>query len=298
MSARRTVADGTITVVGGRGFIGRALVASLRAGGAEVRVLGSGDQLVEDGRPCSAIAAAETVIYLASSINPQIAQTKPDKVEADQATLRAVLEGLRGSERLRRLIFPGSGGTVYDPGAAPPYREDSPVRPTSVYGWAKLVMEDLVRELAPPGCQPVILRISNIYGPGQPVGTGQGVIAHWLAAVAADAEVVLYGANTITRDFVYIDDVTSAFTLVIEAPAPPGLINIGSGTPTTLAHLAETIARVVSPRRLRIRQEPQRAFDLPRNYLAIDRATASIGWKPEIPLLEGIQRTWAWMGGR
>jgi UDP-glucose 4-epimerase len=290
------VARGTITIVGGGGFIGRALVASLRADGTEVRVLGSDDPLVEAGRPSSAIATAETVIYLASTINPQIAEIDPSRAATDRATLRALLESLQGAERPRRLIFPGSGGTVYDPATTPPYHEDSPVRPVTAYGKAKRAMEELVQGHAPDGCQPVILRISNVYGPGQRVGTGQGVIAHWLAAAAADAEVVLYGAKTITRDFVYIDDVVAAFARAIEAPAPPGLVNIGSGEPTTLAHLAATIAGVVSPRRLRVRQKPQRAFDLSRSYLAVDRAAATIGWKPAVSLPEGIGRTWEWLG--
>jgi UDP-glucose 4-epimerase len=295
MTTTGAITARTVTLVGGHGFIGQALAAGLRGCGARVHVLGRGDRLVDGGRPCPAIAAADAVVYLASSINPRIAEIEPDKVTADQETLRTVVQSLGDCPRPQRLILPGSGGTVYDPAVEPPYREEAPARPASAYGMAKLAMEELVRGLAPPSCQPVILRISNVYGPGQPVGTGQGVIANWLAAVAAGAEVVLYGGDAITRDFVYIDDVVSAFLRAIEVPAPPALVNIGSGAPTTLGELAVTIAGVVSPRELRIHREPRRAFDLARNYLAIERAAQSIGWKPEIPLCEGIRRTWAWM---
>jgi UDP-glucose 4-epimerase len=287
-------ARGTVAVIGGRGFIGRGLVPALEAAGWTVTVLGRKDRLVDwDGRLAPALAAAGTIVYLANSINPAIAEAEPARVAADMAAFRQFVEGLRRSAGSWRVVLPSSGGTVYDTRDPPPYREDSRVGAKSTYGQAKLAMEELLRDVASPRCRPVVLRIANVYGPGQRASTGQGVVANWLHAVSHGTEVVLYGAGaSITRDFVYIDDALQAFLHAIEAPAPPGLVNIGSGTPTSLATLAAVVARVVDPLPFRVRHEPARSFDAPHNYLSIDRAAVTLGWKPEVPLLEGVARTW------
>lgn len=177
---------------------------------------------------------------------------------------------------------------MYDTDQEPPYAELSPLKPIGRFGATKIEVEQLLRET--PGIESVAMRISNAYGPGQPTGTGLGVIAHWLAAAAEGEPLRIFGSPETTRDFIYIDDVCDAFLRVISSEAPPSIVNIGSGTPTTLAEVAEIITDVVDE--VGIVHEPDRGFDVSRSWLDIRRAKEMLGWEPTAPLREGITRTW------
>lgn len=280
-------------MVGADGFLGRALTRTLREGGSAVTTLGRGDRLVDPGGVAPpALAAASTVFYLASTMNPLTAVQEPQRGESDLAALRGVLGALAGVTRPVTLVLPSSGGTVYDTTLPPPYDEEAPVRAVTAYGRAKLRMEEALFAAARGPCRPVVLRIANVYGPDQPVGTGQGVVASWLDAALRGEEGVLYGDDRAIRDYVYLDDVTRAFVRCAAEPPAPALVNIGSGRATTLAELASAISAVVGEDRFRLRHESARSFDLRHNVLAVDRARAELGWKAEVGLADGLARTW------
>jgi len=277
----------SVAVIGSNGFFGRALVATLRAAGTSVVEFPSARPFLRsDGSPIDELAAASTVCYLASRINPAIAERDPNAASAHIATLEGLLYALHDSGK--RLIYPSSGGTVYDTNEEPPYAETSPLKPIGRFGSTKIEIEQLLR--GTPGIESVAMRISNAYGPGQPTGTGLGVIAHWLAAAAEGEPLRIFGAPETTRDFIYIDDVCDAFLRAISSKAPPFIVNIGSGTPTTLAEVAEIISDIVDG--IEIVHEPDRGFDVSRSWLDIRRAKELLDWEPTVQLREGITRTW------
>jgi UDP-glucose 4-epimerase len=162
------------------------------------------------------------------------------------------------------------------------------LKPIGRFGATKIEIERLLHET--PGIESVAMRISNAYGPGQPTGTGLGVIAHWLAAAAKGEPLRIFGSPETTRDFIYIDDVCDAFQRVISSESPPLILNIGSGSPTKLAEVAEIIADIVDG--IEIVHEPDRGFDVSRSWLDIRRAKEALGWEPSVELREGIMRTW------
>jgi UDP-glucose 4-epimerase len=282
------VGDVSVAVIGSKGFVGRALVPSLRAAGMSVVEFPSARPFLRsDGSPTDDLAGASAVCYLASRINPAIAERDPGAAAAHLATLRSLAEALRGSGK--RLLYPSSGGTVYDTRREPPYEETSPLQPIGRFGATKVEAERLLFDT--PGIETVAMRISNAYGPGQRTGTGLGVVAHWVSAASRGEALRIFGApEKVTRDFVYIDDVCSAFLRVLAADAPPPVVNIGSGTPTTLAEVAEIILGLADE--AEVAYEPDRGFDVTRSWLDIGLARRELGWEPTIELAEGIRRTW------
>jgi len=277
----------SVAVIGSNGFIGRALVGALRAAeNSVVEFPATRPFLRSDGSPRDELAGASAVVYLASRINPAIAERDPVAAAAHVSTLRQLTRALRGSGK--RLIYPSSGGTVYDADGEPPYAETSPLKPIGRFGATKVEVERILSEAR--DIESVAMRISNAYGPGQRTGTGLGVIAHWLAAAADGEPLRMFGAPETTRDFIYIDDVCAAFLDVISNDAPPSIANIGSGAPTTLAELAEIIIDVVDGVELVL--EPDRGFDVARSWLDISLAKQTLGWEPSTELREGITRTW------
>ena len=291
-----TGSSNDIAVLGARGFLGRRIVPALERAGHHVLALDRDDRWLEDdGSFTPDVAGVRAIVYLVSRINPRIAADDPEKVEIDLSTLRVFVEALHRSPRDRLVVMPSSGGTVYDVSHDPPYREDSPCAPASEYGKAKLVMEQILAREAPDDTTVAIARVSNAYGPGQPAGTGQGVIAHWLDAAVHGREIVLFGAESVTRDFVYVDDVASAIARIVDTPGAPPVVNVGAGAPTSLGELARLVGSVVGPERFRVRHEPARPFDVRHNWLDVGLAHRVLGWSPAVSLEDGIRRTWTSM---
>ena len=158
-------------VVGARGFIGSSLVRRLRSSGVAVTEFTRDVPFVDPaGRVAEGGQTARTVFWLVGSTNPAVAEQRPDLVAADEAALVAMLAAVGRSASSPRIVLLSSGGTVYDPATEPPYAEHSPLRPASAYGRAKVRLEEAVQ--AATTCS-TIVRVSNAYGPGQPVGAGR-----------------------------------------------------------------------------------------------------------------------------
>jgi UDP-glucose 4-epimerase len=282
---------GTAVVIGASGFIGSRLFAALTAAGARPTGFTSSDPLCRDGSPVSALRGARTAYFAAGSITPATAELHPARVTDHLAFFRSFLDQLTVSGTRPRVVLASSGGTVYDPGRPPPYTERSPVAPATAYGRAKLQMEEEL--LARSGAlTPVVLRLSNVYGPGQRLGTGQGVVAHWLDAAANGRPLTVYGPPEYRRDYVYVDDVVAAMTAVHQAGPLPEVLNIGSGQPVSLAGLLAVVRAVAARRDLAVRFEAARRFDRRDIWLDSGLARRALGWTASTSLADGIRVTW------
>lgn len=271
-------------VVGGEGFIGSQVCrAFTRAGIATTRI-------VRATGPGRALESADFVVYAAGTVTPALAERDPAAAASDLRDLRQVLSACVRGGRRPAVVLLSSGGTVYSPHGNPPFRETSELGPTSVYGRAKLAQEQAVLG-AGDGIRPVVLRLANVYGPGQSTHGAQGVVAHWLAAVAAGRPLHLIGEPTSRRDYVHVDDVATAMLKVLRRPVHRAVLNIGSGAPTSLAELS-SVVRTAVDRPIEITRSPGRAFDRSDVWLDIRRAAEVLGWTPRIGLADGIARTW------
>jgi UDP-glucose 4-epimerase len=287
------------TVVGASGFLGTALVRRFAMAGVPVESFTRARPFpTASGEAVRAVARSRTVFWLATSVNPAVAEDRPDLVELDQCTLERALRVIEAGASPPRVVLLSSGGTVYDPAHPPPYAEASPVRATTAYGRSKLALERALSVSSLPPERRTIVRVSNAYGPGQQARRGQGVVAHWLQAAADSAPLVLIGDEQTVRDYVYIEDIVDALVAIHEADGElPLTLNVGSGEGTTLAELARTVVDVVGDRSLTIDVRPARRFDVPRTWLDTTLATQALGWRPRTSLREGVAATWRAFGG-
>ena len=126
-----------VAVIGSRGFLGRATVRALRHDGVPVHEYTRDRPFLDrQGRLAGDIERVRSVVWLVSSINPRVAEESPDLIERDRAALESLIDGLLQLDRSPRVVNLSSGGTVYDPAAAPPYDETAPTGPTGAYGKA------------------------------------------------------------------------------------------------------------------------------------------------------------------
>ena len=119
------------------------------------------------------------------------------------------------------------------------------------------------------------------------------MIAHWLASAADGAILRILGDPASTRDYVYIDDVVAALVRVHHyRGALPDTLNVGSGRPTTLAELADIVLAAVADPTVSVQVGPGRPFDVDRTWLDTSLARRMLEWVPEVPLTEGVRRSW------
>lgn len=281
---------GSAVVVGARGFIGRPLVSALEARGITTTPVGRGALAEPD--IWGALAPARTIYWAASTINPAIAAAEPQRAAAEKDVLVSVLRHLDRSRSTARVVLFSSGGTVYGSGT-PPFTEESSTEPTSAYGTAKLRLEAALREEYAHGTS---VRISNAYGPGQWPAPGQGVLGHWLLAVAQERAIQVIGDLGTIRDYVYIDDLVEALLAVHTTPSPvPPVLNLASGSPTTLREVLEIVENVSEHHSPTIEFLPARSFDLSEVWLDASLAQRALGWHARTPLATGVRAMWDWI---
>ncbi len=133
-------------------------------------------------------------------------------------------------------------GTVYAPANA----SWTQPHPTSVYGATKLCQEHLLKAWGgATGTQVKIVRLQNVYGPGQSlINAYTGIVPLFVRMAKAGQSIPLYEDGQIVRDFVFIDDVRDAILAALERDSAAGqTIDIGTGRMTTIADVAQVIAR-------------------------------------------------------
>lgn len=292
--ADQLASDGHTVIVYSRSF-NEWLLEKDRAGGGTI-------ELVEGHLPRGSglqelIADSDTVFYMSGASTPAAAQLDPGgSITSSVVPAAAVLDLMRTTST-RRVVIASSGGTVYGIADRVPTPEDHPTEPISLHGHNSLTVERYARFFAQHhGFEPIILRYSNPYGPGQLVRRGQGVIAAWCEALTRDSELVVYGDTSTRRDFVYIADAAEA-TMAAWLSADPGVYNVGGGRSCSLDDVLEMV-QTVAGRRARIRRESGRGIDVPTTELDCSRLREATGWRAVTSLEDGIRAAWDWLRDR
>ncbi len=300
MSASTTA---EVLVTGAAGYLGRALIDGLLAAGLSVRALARRTETPRDPRLTwvegdlrdpefdydALLAGVRIAYHLAWSNVPYSANLDPvaDVMDNVAPTMRLA----EGAARVgARLVFTSSGGTVYGRLERTQADEDHPTRPISFYGMSKLAAEQYLRLYAElRGLDLTILRIANVYGPGQASGRNFGALATFAERAIRGEEIVIWGDGEVVRDYVYVTDVVAALVASGNSVVSGRVFNVGSGQGQSLNQILEALAPITPP--LKVRREAARDYDVPTSLLEIGRARDEIGWAPAVEFGEGIART-------
>ncbi len=233
------------------------------------------------------------VFHLVSSTRPT---AKTEMAVAEIATNLMATVGLLEITQGAgcRWVFSSSGGTVYGQTDAALISEEHTNLPISSYGTVKLAIEryfSLYRTLH--GTDFVVARISNPFGPFQSAAKGQGLIAALFERIGDGAPVEIWGDGKNVRDFVYIDDVTDALTLLGERGKPGEVYNVGSGVGTSVIELVTKISATLDTP-AKVVYAPARGVDVRRNVLDIGKIERELGWRPGHTLDQGVALTHRW----
>ncbi len=298
-------APSRVLVTGATGFVGRHLLAALRAAfpAAELVPAARAGESGEGGATAVRafdLADAEGMARLVAAVRPDAcvhlaaASAVAESFADPDAAWRANVDGARAlaAALMRhapecRLLHVSSGevyGLAFNGGA--PLDEGAPLRPANPYAAAKAAADIALGEMALRGLRVLRLRPLNHVGPGQSPRFAVASFARQVARIEAGAQppVVRTGALDRQRDFLDVRDVCGAYVAALERAdsLPAGtVLNIASGR---LRRLGDVLADLLRIAGVRAEVEQEQAALRPTDLLATpcsaEAARAALGWAP------------------
>ena len=235
----------------------------------------------------------EVIFHLAAQLDVRVSVARPmfDAQVNILGSLNLCEAALAAGTR--KVVFAGSGGTLYGVPESIPVREGHPQRPISPYGVSKKAAGDYLyfyREVH--GLEYTELALANVYGPRQDPNGEAGVVAIFAGQLLEGKQPTIYGDGSQTRDYLYVDDAVDAFVRAAERGGGL-LMNIGTGTETSVLDLYAVMADLAGFRTgPRSRRSVRGSWRAPRSIPV--RAAIHLGWKPWTMLDEGLALTLDW----
>ncbi len=296
-----------ILVTGGAGFIGSHVAEAFVNEGHDVVILddlstGRLENVPKGARLEVLDIRSERVAEVIERERPEIlchhaAQMDVRRSVADPQLDAAVnilglLNLLEAGRRrgLQRVLFASTGGAIYGEQNAFPCPETHPTDPVSPYGVAKLASEKYLHFYAVTyGIRWIALRYANVYGPRQNPHGEAGVVAIFTEKLLRGEQPVIHGDGRQTRDYVYVGDLVRANLLALRTDYC-GPLNLGTGQETdvnTLFHMLCEACGVSVPEC----HGPAKPGEQRRSCIDSTLAGQVLGWRPEVGLKEGLERT-------
>lgn len=245
-------------------------------------------------------AADPLLITQLTSLSEVVVDCLPDStpIEAEQFSPREVIacerrkialaEAVNVSGGVIRYIYMSSGGTVYGSSANPISSENDEVRPVSAYGRLKVALESRLRESFADG-RLLIIRPANLYGMPLRKWRSQGLVDAALRAALSGSTLPVYGDGQMVRDYLHVDDAARAIVDLINKPPPYTILNLGSGSGTSVVEVLETI-EIASDRKIKLESvQPPPGF-LSKSVLDIERLSLAVENFNPRPLSEGVRQ--------
>ncbi len=293
-------------MTGGAGFIGSHVVDSLLADGYGVTVIddlssGKASRVAREARLIELdIVDGPAVRQVVEEVSPEAvfhlaAQASVTASVADpgrdcEVNVRGTLNVMAAANELRApVVFTSTGGALYGDDAPMPTSEDREPAPLSPYGASKWAAEAYVKTWGPANGVPnAVARLGNVYGPRQSPHGEAGVVAIFAHKLYMGERPKLYGHGKPTRDYVYVGDVVSALRA---ATGKAGTYNVATGVETDVmtvwSELREASGADVEPELADLREG-----ELEHSRLDAGRAERELGWRPEVPIREGLRKTY------
>jgi UDP-glucuronate decarboxylase len=299
-----------VLVTGGAGFLGSHLIDELLATGAEVlcvdnfytgskrniaHLLGVPSfELLRHDVTFPLYVEVDEIYNLACPASPVHYQHDP--VQTTKTSVHGAINMLGLAKRLKARILQASTSEVYGDPALHPQREAywgnvNPVGRRACYDEGKRCAETLFMDYRRQhGLAVKVARIFNTYGPRMHPNDGR-VVSNFVVQALRGEPLTIYGSGRQTRSFCYVTDLVEALRLFMRTRADfAGPLNLGNPVEHTILELAERtidLARSRSP--IVFRELPH--DDPGRRRPDISLAGAELGWKPKVPLDEGLEKT-------
>ena len=166
----------------------------------------------------------------------------------------------------------------------------------TIYGATKMYSEGLLRSFYEMyGLNYVALRYFNVYGPRMDAfGVYTEVMIRWMERLAKGQPCLIHGDGGQTMDFVFVEDIARANLIAAHSSITDDVLNVASGTETSLHELAMTLGKVMGVDLPPEYGPARKATPVWRRLADVHAAEHRIGFKTKVPLEEGLRSLVKW----
>ena len=303
--AMNTYPHGKVFVAGHRGMVGSAVCRRLASGPCDV-LTASRDQLdLTDAAKTQNFFEAnrpDLVIFAAARVGGIVAnQSYPVEFLSDNVLMAMHAINSAFNAGIKRFLFLGST-CIYPRDCPQPIEETTllsgPLETTNeAYALAKIAGLKLCQYYRQQhGVMFHSAMPTNLYGPGDNYHPEHSHVIPGLirrfheAKTAREPVVTIWGTGAPKREFLHVDDLADALVHLTAVDSPPDWVNVGSGIDQTILELANMVAETVGYQG-RIETDPSRPDGTPVKCTDVTRLH-DLGWRHQIGLAEGLQRTY------
>jgi nucleoside-diphosphate-sugar epimerase len=192
------------------------------------------------------------------------------------------------AKEFRKKVVYASSSSIYGNTTLTPITENFDKNPINPYGITKLDDEKLAKKYHDLGVSIIGLRYFNVYGVGQ-TNDYAGVITKFFDQIKLNQSPIIFGDGSHTRDFVSVEDVAKANLLAMESNTNFSFLNIGTGIPTSVKKLAESMINL-SGKSLEIKYDKLPQGDVKESLANVSLAKKLIDWDYDISLKNGLKK--------
>ena len=232
----------------------------------------------------------DLVFHLAAQIS--VTESMKDPIKDAETNVLGTLRLLEAARRsgIEKFIYSSTGGALYGNPEVIPCGDQHPVAPLSHYGMSKYLGERYLElYLQLHRLHYVILRYGNVYGPRQDPHGEAGVVAIFTRAMLDGKQPQIFGDGSQERDYISVTDVVEANICAIKY-GDGTAYNIGTGQRTSVNRIFGLLRSIIG-----YKWDPQHGPNRPGEVYQISldssRATAELGWTPQMDLEDGLRQT-------
>jgi nucleoside-diphosphate-sugar epimerase len=273
-----------IIVTGAKGFVGKYLVSKLDTAGYQVFEVGRELGDITEPSTWNSLPNADVVVHLAAK--SFVPDSWTDISGFISCNLAGTIEALNYCKsRSSKLVYVSS--YLYGNPQKLPISESDALSVNNPYALTKKLAEESCQFYAESfGIPVIILRPFNVYGTGQ---SDQFLIPSLINQVSAKKEIYVKDLEP-KRDYLYIDDLTTAITQAVSYQGNFNIFNVGSGISYSVKELIDIIQRFAGTDLPVFSESARRKNEIMDTVADISHAKELLNWQPEWTLEEGIKR--------